>query len=255
MDAADLWGLPAAQAEQRLRERLGRALAGRRDRARPGSGCVRYATISHDGRHAGRGGLGAVLGAKNAQGGRGARRAPRSRRPTRPACSPPPGPAGPLVRPGHREVPRARHAGQPARVQRDHALPTRNFQAATFDGAPRLAAEELARAARRRAQQLRLLHDRLRAHLPSGGGRHDAGGIRERLRARPDVRGVRSRRRARRQRPVRRAGPRHHLRRRHDRLGDGVRRARPDRRAVAALRRRGRAAAGPRRDRCQRRAR
>ena len=30
-----------------------------------------------------------------------------------------PGPAGAVVRPGHREVPRARHAGQPARVQRD----------------------------------------------------------------------------------------------------------------------------------------
>ena len=29
------------------------------------------------------------------------------------------GPAGAVVRPGHREVPRARHAGQPARVQRD----------------------------------------------------------------------------------------------------------------------------------------
>ena len=29
------------------------------------------------------------------------------------------GPAGPLVRPGDRQVPRARHAGQPARVQRD----------------------------------------------------------------------------------------------------------------------------------------
>src|SRR5499427_2227085 len=63
LDAAGLWGLPAAQAEQRLRERLGRGWrvaaigpAGERG--------VRYATISHDGRHAGRGGLGAVLGAK-----------------------------------------------------------------------------------------------------------------------------------------------------------------------------------------------
>ena len=60
---ADLWGLSAAEAETRLRERLGRGWrvaaigpAGERG--------VRYATISHDGRHAGRGGLGAVLGAK-----------------------------------------------------------------------------------------------------------------------------------------------------------------------------------------------
>src|SRR5262249_58765281 len=62
-EAADRWGLPAAQAEQRLRERLGR---GWRSAAigPAGEAQVRYATISHDGRHAGRGGLGAVLGAK-----------------------------------------------------------------------------------------------------------------------------------------------------------------------------------------------
>ena len=47
-----------------------------------------------------------------------------------------------------------------------HTLPTRNFPAATFDDAPRLAAEELAGAAQHRQEQLRLLHDRLRAHLP-----------------------------------------------------------------------------------------
>jgi len=64
VDAADLWGLPAAQAEQRLRERLGRGW--RAAAIGPaGEAQVRYATISHDGRHAGRGGLGAVLGAKH----------------------------------------------------------------------------------------------------------------------------------------------------------------------------------------------
>src|SRR5215218_10229091 len=63
VDAADLWGLPAAEAEARLRERLGPAY---RVAAigRAGERLVRYATVSHDGRHAGRGGLGAVLGAK-----------------------------------------------------------------------------------------------------------------------------------------------------------------------------------------------
>ena len=38
-----------------------------------GERAVRYATISHDGRHAGRGGSGAVLGSKQHQGDRGAR--------------------------------------------------------------------------------------------------------------------------------------------------------------------------------------
>ena len=61
--AQDLWGLSAAQAEARLRERLGPAY--RVAAIGPaGEELVRFATVSHDGRHAGRGGLGAVLGAK-----------------------------------------------------------------------------------------------------------------------------------------------------------------------------------------------
>ena len=59
----ELAGLPAREAEYRLRALLGReyqvaaiGVAGERR--------VRYATISHNGRHAGRTGLGAVMGAK-----------------------------------------------------------------------------------------------------------------------------------------------------------------------------------------------
>jgi aldehyde:ferredoxin oxidoreductase len=61
--ADDLWGSSAEHTETTLRERMGPAWrvaaigpAGERG--------VRYATISHDGRHAGRGGLGAVMGSK-----------------------------------------------------------------------------------------------------------------------------------------------------------------------------------------------
>src|SRR3954464_9581067 len=68
VDGADVWGLPAAEAERALVARLGRGWrvasigpAGERG--------VRYATVSHDGRHAGRGGLGAVLGGKKAKAG------------------------------------------------------------------------------------------------------------------------------------------------------------------------------------------
>src|ERR1700757_1818763 len=54
--AGDLWGLPAAEAEARLRENHGPAW--RVAAIGPaGENGVRYATISHDGRHAGRGGL------------------------------------------------------------------------------------------------------------------------------------------------------------------------------------------------------
>jgi aldehyde:ferredoxin oxidoreductase len=63
IDASDLWGLSAAEAEARLRARLGPAH--RIAAIGPaGERLVRFATVSHDGRHAGRGGLGAVLGAK-----------------------------------------------------------------------------------------------------------------------------------------------------------------------------------------------
>jgi len=62
--AGELWGLTNGETQSLIRKRLGSEFqvasigpAGER--------MVRYATISHDGRHAGRGGSGAVLGSKN----------------------------------------------------------------------------------------------------------------------------------------------------------------------------------------------
>jgi aldehyde:ferredoxin oxidoreductase len=141
-DAAELSGLTAAQTGTRLRERLGRGWrvaaigpAGERG--------VRYATISHDGRHAGRGGLGAVLGAKKIKAI--AVRAAAKVAPADPDA----------VLAAARDL-RARSFGPATAKYRElgtlanllafnaiSTLPTRNFQAATFDGAPRLAAEEL----------------------------------------------------------------------------------------------------------------
>ena len=143
IEAADLGGLSAAEAETRLRERLGRGWrvaaigpAGERG--------VRYATISHDGRHAGRGGLGAVLGAKRIK-------AVAVRAATKVA------PAHPeAVLAAARDL-RARSFGPATAKYRElgtlanllafnaiNTLPTRNFQAATFAEAPQLAAEDLA---------------------------------------------------------------------------------------------------------------
>jgi aldehyde:ferredoxin oxidoreductase len=143
VDAGDLAGLPAADAEARLRERLGKAW--RIAAIGPAGECgVRYATISHDGRHAGRGGLGAVMGSKllKAIAVRAATKVP------------PADPAGVLA--AARDL-RARSFGPATAKYRElgtlanllafnaiSTLPTRNFQAATFDDAPRLAAEELA---------------------------------------------------------------------------------------------------------------
>ena len=140
-----------------------------------GERLVRYATISHDGRHAGRGGSGAVLGAKNIKAiavrGNAARasgRIPReltalsrdlSKRSFGPATA------------KYRELGTATNL---LTFNRFGALPTRNFQSGTFDEA----AEPLARAAERHARQdareLRGLHDRLRAHLR----RSASGGVR-----------------------------------------------------------------------------
>src|SRR5204863_3961119 len=62
--ATHLAGMTAADTDRHLRGELGR---GWRVAAIGPAGelGIRYATISHDGRHAGRGGLGAVMGAKN----------------------------------------------------------------------------------------------------------------------------------------------------------------------------------------------
>jgi aldehyde:ferredoxin oxidoreductase len=62
-DADDVWGLSSADASRRLSGSLG---TGFRVAAIgvAGENLVRYATISHDGRHAGRGGAGAVMGSK-----------------------------------------------------------------------------------------------------------------------------------------------------------------------------------------------
>ena len=142
-DAADLAGLTAAQAGTRLRHGLGRGWrvaaigpAGERG--------VRYATISHDGRHAGRGGLGAVLGAKRIKAI--AVRAAAKVAPADPDA----------VLAAARDL-RERSFGPATAKYRElgtlanllafnaiSTLPTRNFQAATFDGAPQLAAEDLA---------------------------------------------------------------------------------------------------------------
>ncbi len=142
-DAEGLAGLTAAQTGATVRERLGRGWrvaaigpAGERG--------VRYATISHDGRHAGRGGLGAVLGAKRIKAI--AVRATAKVAPADPGA----------VLAAARDL-RARSFGPATAKYRElgtlanllafnaiSTLPTRNFQAATFEQAPALAAEDLA---------------------------------------------------------------------------------------------------------------
>jgi aldehyde:ferredoxin oxidoreductase len=140
--APQLAGLSASAAEAAARARFGR---GWRTAAigPAGERGVRYATISHDGRHAGRGGLGAVLGAKNIK-------AVLVRAATKVAVA-----DQPAVLAAARDL-RKRSFGPATAKYRElgtlanllafnavSTLPTRNFTAATFEAAPRLAAEEL----------------------------------------------------------------------------------------------------------------
>ncbi len=144
LEPADLEvGRSAADTESSVRERFGKAW--RVAAIGPGGERgIRYATLSHDGRHAGRGGLGAVLGAKNVKAV-----AVRAGRKVAPAD-----PRGVVA--AAKDL-RARSFGAATAKYRElgtlanllafnalSTLPTRNFQAATFESAPALAAEELA---------------------------------------------------------------------------------------------------------------
>jgi aldehyde:ferredoxin oxidoreductase len=141
--ADDVWGLSAAETEQRLRDRMGPAW--RVAAIGPGGEhLVRYATISHDGRHAGRGGLGAVMGSKLCK-------AVMVRAREKVASADPP-----AVLAAAKAL-RERSFGQATAKYRElgtmanllafnaiSALPTRNFSSASFDGAQALGAEEIA---------------------------------------------------------------------------------------------------------------
>jgi aldehyde:ferredoxin oxidoreductase len=140
--AEDLWGLPAAETEQELRERMGPAW--RVAAIGPaGERLVRYATISHDGRHAGRGGLGAVMGSKLCKAIMVRARQGRLGAPgRRPGCGK--GAARALVRACDGQVPRARDDGQPAGLQRyfniaDAQLLRRDLPWSAFAGAEEIA--------------------------------------------------------------------------------------------------------------------
>ncbi len=140
--AEEYRGLSCRETEAALRARLGNYRVASIGPA--GEKLVRYATISHDGRHAGRGGSGAVLGAKNikAIAVRGSRRTewahPReltalsrslSQRSFGPATA------------------KYRELGTAANLlvfNRFGALPTRNFQSGTFEQAIDISPEQLA---------------------------------------------------------------------------------------------------------------
>ena len=140
--AGDIWGLSAKAAGERLTQRLGprfhTAIIGP-----AGENLVRFATISHENRHAGRGGLGAVMGSKNlkAVAVAGSQRVDVA------------DPAGVVAsardlsqRSFGPATAKYRELGTVANLltfNRFAALPTRNFQQSTFEHAEALSGEQL----------------------------------------------------------------------------------------------------------------
>jgi aldehyde:ferredoxin oxidoreductase len=140
--AEDVWGMPAPQAQEALRRRFGPtyqlAAIGP-----AGENRVRYATISNENRHAGRGGLGAVLGSKNvkALAVAGSHRVELADQPAVLAAA--------------RELSRRSFGPATAKYRelgtvsnllsfnRLNALPTRNFQQGSFEEADSLSGEAL----------------------------------------------------------------------------------------------------------------
>jgi aldehyde:ferredoxin oxidoreductase len=142
LSASELWGLPVGETSARLESRLGprfhTAVIGP-----AGENLVRYATISHEKRHAGRGGLGAVMGSKRlkAVAVAGSQRVEVA------------DPAGVVAaakdlsqRSFGPATAKYRELGTVANLltfNRLAALPTRNFQQGTFEDAAALSGEEL----------------------------------------------------------------------------------------------------------------
>jgi aldehyde:ferredoxin oxidoreductase len=138
----ELAGRTAAETETALRASLGKAFQVAAI-GPAGENRVRYAVISHDGRHAGRTGLGAVMGAKNlkAIAVRGERRLP---------VHDPEGlrAAARALRERSQGPETAKYrlmgtSGNLLTFDRMGVLPTRNFQQATFSGSERLSGEQM----------------------------------------------------------------------------------------------------------------
>jgi len=136
------WGLSTREAERQLHERFGSeyqtATIGP-----AGERLVRYATISHDGRHAGRGGSGAVLGSKNIK-------AIAVRGTQRPQWAEPTALVNLAKRISEKSFGPAtakyRDLGTASNLltfNRLNVLPTRNFQQGSFAGAAAISPEEI----------------------------------------------------------------------------------------------------------------
>ena len=244
--AVQLRGRSAAEAESLIRAELHSPTVRVAAIGLAGENRVRFATISNEGRHAGRGGIGAVMGSKNLKA---------------------------IAICGSRDTPVAdateveaiadslrqrslgsltdkyRHIGTVANLavfNHLNVLPTRNFQQAAFEGAGALSGETLTENNFSRRHGCASCTIRCERLFKSGiDGRRTAPRIRDALRARTALRHQRSRYRPGGRRTLRSLRARHDQHGRHDRLGHGDGEQGPSPRGAAsraAIRRRRRTA-------------
>ena len=142
-DAAFLWGKSASETETAVRAELRDAGIRVAAIGKAGENRVRFATISNEGRHAGRGGVGAVMGAKNLK-------AIALRGQCRVQVADPPGVDSIAETLRHKSVgsltAKYREIGTIANLavfNRLGVLPTWNFRQSTFDSAEALSGESL----------------------------------------------------------------------------------------------------------------
>ncbi len=142
-DARHLWGRSAADTETVIRGELGNDAVRVAAVSTAGENQVRFATISNEGRHAGRGGVGAVMGSKNLKAVALSGAAPVS-------VADPEGVAAAAATLRQKSVgqhtAKYREVGTVANLavfDRLGALPTRNFQQPTFAAADGLSGESL----------------------------------------------------------------------------------------------------------------
>jgi aldehyde:ferredoxin oxidoreductase len=234
--AGTLWGLPTHEVQQRLRNELGPdyqfAVIGP-----AGEQCVRFATISHDGRHAGRGGSGAVLGSKNVK-------AIAVRGNQRSAWAQPEALATLARQLSEKSFGPAtakyRELGTVSNLlvfNRLNVLPTRNFQQGSFPNVEGLSPEAMSETRERTRSSCACCTIGCE-HIYSLGEQQNGGASKvrmeyENLFALGPLCGIA---------PLRRIGTRHDQRWWHDCFCDGVRRARIPRYPLAEVRRRPRPA-------------
>ena len=239
-DASAFWGLDTQQTQKGIQAEL-RTKASVACIGPAGENRVLFASIMNDkDRAAGRGGMGAIMGAKNLKAIAASGQPARRPSPTRHGYKD-------LTARLDRIVDKNPVTGKSLQVLGTSVLvniinahgmfPTENFRRGVFNDAEGTSGEKIAETLLAAPERLLQVPDRLRPHDPDEGQARRRAGIRDGLGLRRPPGHQRPDRHHRSQLRLQRAGPRHHHHGQHPRLRHGAQRRRaPGRRACAGAR-------------------